>query len=121
MIADECYDELIFDGHHTSMASLGDTMGVVTVFTFSKSYAMTGWRVGYVVAPPRVRRAAVAPPGARGLVRLDDLPAGALTALRGPQECVGEMVAAYRSRRDAAAAELDRLEVPYVWPAAASS
>ncbi len=116
VIADECYDELIFDGHHTSMGSLGDTERVVTVFTFSKSYAMTGWRVGYVIAPPEFAE----------LLSLHQEPViscastisqhGALTALRGPQECVGEMVAAYRNRRGVAAAELDRFEVPYVWP-----
>ncbi len=116
VISDECYDELIFDGHHTSMLTLGHEERVVTVFTFSKSYAMTGWRVGYVVAPPEFAH----------LLSLHQEPVvscastisqhGALSALRGPQACVGEMVAAYRERRGMAAAELDRREVPYVWP-----
>ncbi len=116
VISDECYDELIFDGHHTSMLTLGHEERVVTVFTFSKSYAMTGWRVGYVVAPPEFAH----------LLSLHQEPVvscastisqhGALSALRGPQACVGEMVAAYRERRSMAAAELDRREVPYVWP-----
>lgn len=116
VISDECYDELIFDGRHTSMATLGHEERVVTVFTFSKSYAMTGWRVGYVVAPAEFAE----------LLSLHQEPVvscastisqhAALTALRGPQDCVGEMVAAYRARRGFAAAELDRREVAYVWP-----
>ena len=102
VISDECYDELIFDGRHTSMASLGHEDRLVTVFTFSKSYAMTGWRVGYVVAPPDFAAPALAPPGAGCLVRIDDFPARGLAALQGPQDCVQEMVGAYRARRDAA-------------------
>lgn len=117
VVSDECYDELVFDGRHASMAALGDEERVVTVFTFSKSYAMTGWRVGYVVAPPEFAN----------LLSLHQEPVvscasmisqhGALTALRGPQDCVQEMVAAYRDRRAMAAGELDRRGVPYVWPA----
>ena len=117
VVSDECYDELIFDGRHTSMAALGAGERVVTVFTFSKSYAMTGWRVGYVVAPPEFAN----------LLSLHQEPVvscasmisqhAALTALRGPQDCVHEMVAAYRDRRAIAAGELDRRGVPYVWPA----
>jgi aspartate/methionine/tyrosine aminotransferase len=117
VVSDECYDELVFDGRHASMAALGDEERVVTVFTFSKSYAMTGWRVGYVVAPPEFAN----------LLSLHQEPVvscasmisqhGALTALRGPQDCVQEMVAAYRDRRAMAAGALDRRGVPYVWPA----
>lgn len=52
VIADEAYEDLIYDGEHFSIASLeGMFERTITVFTLSKSYAMTGWRLGYTVAP----------------------------------------------------------------------
>lgn len=52
VIADEAYEDLVYDGEHVSIASLPDMYErTITVFTFSKSYAMTGWRLGYAVAP----------------------------------------------------------------------
>jgi len=51
VIADEAYEDLVYDGAHISIASLeGMFERTVTVFTLSKSYAMTGWRLGYTVA-----------------------------------------------------------------------
>jgi aspartate aminotransferase len=51
VIADEAYEDLIYDAEHVSLASLdGMFARTVTVFTLSKSFAMTGWRAGYVVA-----------------------------------------------------------------------
>jgi aspartate/methionine/tyrosine aminotransferase len=51
VIADEAYEDLVYDGEHVSIASLdGMLERTITSFTFSKSYAMTGWRLGYVAA-----------------------------------------------------------------------
>jgi len=51
VIADEAYEDLVYDGAHTSIASLpGMFERTITVYTFSKSFSMTGWRIGYVVA-----------------------------------------------------------------------
>jgi aspartate aminotransferase len=51
VISDEAYEDLIYDTEHVSLASLpGMAERTLTVFTFSKSYAMTGWRIGYVIA-----------------------------------------------------------------------
>ncbi len=51
VIADEAYEDLVYDGEHFSIASLdGMFERTITVFTLSKSYAMTGWRLGYTVA-----------------------------------------------------------------------
>lgn len=53
VIADEAYEDLIYDGEHGSIASMpGMLERTITVYTFSKSFSMTGWRIGYVVAPP---------------------------------------------------------------------
>jgi aspartate/methionine/tyrosine aminotransferase len=52
VIADEAYENLIYDGEHVSIASLpGMAERTITVHTFSKSFSMTGWRIGYLVAP----------------------------------------------------------------------
>jgi aspartate aminotransferase len=51
VIADEAYEDLVYDGEHVSIASLeGMLERTITSFTLSKSFAMTGWRVGYAVA-----------------------------------------------------------------------
>ena len=51
VIADEAYEDLVYDGQHFSIASLEEMFErTITCFTFSKSYAMTGWRLGYAVA-----------------------------------------------------------------------
>jgi aspartate/methionine/tyrosine aminotransferase len=52
VIADEAYEDIVYQGEHTSIASLPDmAQRTITTFTLSKSYGMTGWRIGYVVAP----------------------------------------------------------------------
>ncbi|MEO8380563.1 MAG: aminotransferase class I/II-fold pyridoxal phosphate-dependent enzyme [Acidobacteriota bacterium] len=52
VIADEAYENLIYDGEHVSLASLpGMAERTITVHTFSKSFSMTGWRIGYLIAP----------------------------------------------------------------------
>ena len=51
VIADEAYEDLLYEGEHVSIASLdGMLERTITSFTFSKSYAMTGWRLGYAIA-----------------------------------------------------------------------
>ena len=57
VLSDEAYEHLLYDGAtHVSLASLpGMAERTLSIFTFSKSYAMTGWRLGYVVAPPALR------------------------------------------------------------------
>src|SRR5262249_37692314 len=59
VIADEAYEHIPFEGtRHVAIASLpGMAERTVSVYTMSKSYAMTGWRVGYAVSPPAMRTA----------------------------------------------------------------
>lgn len=99
VLADEVYDELLFEGEPANALAI-DRDHVVGVYSFSKTYAMTGWRVGYLVAPTWL-----APTVAKLQEPLlscvaDPMVAGALAALEGPQDAVAEMRAAYRSRRD---------------------
>jgi len=52
VISDEAYEDLLYESGHVSLASLPDMFPrTISVFTFSKSFSMTGWRIGYVVAP----------------------------------------------------------------------
>ena len=52
VVADEAYEDLVYDREHFSIASIdGMFERTISTFTFSKSYAMTGWRLGYAVAP----------------------------------------------------------------------
>jgi len=59
IVSDEAYEDLVYDGaSHASIAALGAADRTITVQTFSKSYSMTGFRVGFMVAPPEIARAA---------------------------------------------------------------
>ncbi len=102
LISDEVYEKIIYDGRqHFSAGSLPGAKGfVITVNSFSKSYAMCGWRVGYVAAG-----AAVIGP----LLKLQEGMAScantmaqkaACAALTGSQDAVAMMVERYRTRRD---------------------
>ncbi|GAA3106747.1 aminotransferase [Streptosporangium carneum] len=116
VIADECYDQLWLDEPSRSMAALAPDAPVVSVFSFSKTYAMTGWRVGYVVAGrPLAERIARVQETAVSCVSTPAQHA-ALAALRGPQEPVEEMRAAYRARRDLALAVAQEVGLPALRP-----
>ena len=102
LLSDETYDQIIFDSEHFSPAS-SDTDGrVLSIFSFSKVYAMTGWRVGYVVAPQKISRliAELQEPYVSCPSAVSQKAAEA--ALRGPQRCLRIMVDSYRERRDMA-------------------
>ncbi len=104
VVSDEAYEHILFDGlRHVSLASLpGMAERTLSVFSFSKSYAMTGWRLGYVVSPPALRP--VMGPTLSALTTYGVFPAvqeAGLAALTGPQQQVETMRVAYQDRRDA--------------------
>lgn len=115
-LSDECYDALTFDAEHVSPARFDVQDRVLSAFSFSKTYAMTGLRVGYLVAPPKI--AQVAAKLQEPLISCVNAPAqaAALAALRGPQEQVAGMRNEYLARRDAATSALDELGIPYLVP-----
>jgi aspartate/methionine/tyrosine aminotransferase len=119
VVSDECYEELVFDGPHVSPASIAGLDRVVTVFSFSKTYAMTGWRVGYVVAGAEVVRALAKAqePVVSSASTISQKAAEA--ALVGPQDAVRAMRAEYRRRRDLALALLDAGGIGYARPGGA--
>ena len=103
VVSDEAYEHLLFDGaKHVSLASLpGMAERTVSVFTLSKSYAMTGWRAGYVVSPPALR-ACMGPLLAFYTTHgvFPSVQSAARAAITGPQDAVESMRRAYQERRD---------------------
>ena len=102
VVSDEAYEHLLYDGAlHISIASLpGMAERTVTAYTFSKSYAMTGWRVGYAVSPPSLR--GVMGPILAFYTTHGVFPAvqhACAVALTESQACVETMRGAYDERR----------------------
>ena len=102
VISDEAYEELVFEGEHVSPAKFDTDGRVVSVFTFSKSYAMTGWRVGYVIASEQIVELLTKIQEPYNSCAPSISQKAAEAALTGPQDCVTEMANAYRHRRDLA-------------------
>ena len=101
VISDEVYDKIIYDGNvHYSMSQIEEVRKqVLVVNAFSKSYAMTGWRVGFIIGDkeiignmPKLQEgvASCLPPF---------IQKAAVEALRGPQDCIDDMVSHYTRRR----------------------
>ncbi len=115
VISDEVYDEITFGKPAVSAYGI-DPDRVISVFSFSKTYAMTGWRIGYTVARPDI--AAVLgnsqEPTTSCVSSLSQI--GALTALRGPQDQVRMMRDAYWERRDLVTEMLSGADLPYARP-----
>ncbi len=111
VITDEAYEYFVFDGgRHFSMASiegLGDR--VISTFTFTKTYAMTGWRIGYLHAKPEwiaeIMKAHIPFCICSPVVSQF----AALAALEGPQDCIDEYRSHYEAARNRMCDRLDRL------------
>jgi aminotransferase len=111
IITDEAYEYFVFDDHkHFSLASMPEmARHVISCFTFTKTYAMTGWRIGYLHAHAdwisQIKKAHI--PFAICAPVVSQY--AALAALRGPQACVKEFRRHYRTTRDLMCQRLDAL------------
>lgn len=105
LVSDEIYEHIVFDVPHVSPGRFAPER-TITISGFSKAYAMTGWRLGYTVAPREV--AAVIIKLQEPLISSTNSLAqkAGVAALTGPQDCVADMCAAYRRRCDLAVAVL---------------
>jgi aspartate aminotransferase len=101
LITDECYCHFLYDSAPFSVASIpGARHSVIVASSLSKTYAMTGWRIGFALAPPPVA-AAVAKLQSQSTSNPNSIAQkAAVEALRGPQDSVAAMLAEYRRRRD---------------------
>jgi aspartate aminotransferase len=112
VFADEMYEKILYDGHrHVSLATLpGMAERTLTFNGFSKAYAMTGWRLGYV-AGPKPYIAEIEKVHSHSVTCATSfVQAAGVAALTGPQEFIGEMVAAWDRRRRAVAAGLSAIK-----------
>ncbi len=103
ILSDDMYEHLVYGGfQHATMAAVVPALRdrTLTVCGVSKTYAMTGWRVGFAGGPKPLIRAMVAMQGHASAGVSSVTQAGAVGALDGPQDSVAVQVAAYRRRRD---------------------
>jgi aspartate/methionine/tyrosine aminotransferase len=110
VLADEIYGRIVYEGAHHSIAALpGMAERTIVLDGFSKTFAMTGWRLGYAVLPP-----ALVPSFSRLIINSVSCVAAfsqiaAVEALTGPQADVEAMVDEFRTRRDMVVAGLDAI------------
>ena len=110
LISDEIYESIIYDCENVSFAALDDMSDrTITINGFSKTYAMTGWRIGYAAAPPKILK---------NMIKLQQhsvscansfAQVGAVAALESPQDCVLDMVSEFSKRRDIMVEGLNRI------------
>ena len=102
VLSDEIYEHILYDGaRHRSIASMpGMAERTITVNGFSKSYAMTGWRLAWLAAPLPVAKLARAYQTQTVTSAASFSMVAGAAALNGPQDCVHEMVASYTQRRN---------------------
>ena len=100
LLTDECYCKFLYDSEPYSIASVpGSKETVLVVGSLSKTYAMTGWRIGYALVPPPIVVAMTKLQSHSTSNPTSIAQKGAVEALRGPQESVAIMLAEYRRRR----------------------
>src|SRR5205814_4588194 len=101
LMTDECYCKFLYDSAPFSIASMpGAKETVLVAGTLSKTYAMTGWRVGFGLVPQPVAGAMLKLQSHSTSNPTSIAQKAAVEALRGPQESVGIMLAEYARRRD---------------------
>ena len=111
IMSDDMYEHLMFDGlAHATMAAIVPALRdrILTVSGVSKTYAMTGWRIGFAAGPKRLIKAMTTTQGhvSAGVSSIGQ--AAAAAALDGPQDSVMTMAAAYERRRDLVVSALNR-------------
>jgi aspartate aminotransferase len=112
VLSDDIYEHLLFDGFtYATLAAIAPDLAerTVTLTGVSKSYAMTGWRVGFCAGPAPLIKAmtVVQATATSGVSTLSQ--AAAIAALDGPQEFLAERAATYQSRRDLVVAALNEI------------
>lgn len=119
VISDEVYEAFSYGAPHRSVAALDSADRVFSVFSVSKTYAMTGARVGYLVTPPGM--AETMRTYQEAIISCVDTPAqrAAVAAITGDQGAVGQAAAHYRGNLEAATALLDSAGIAYLPPTGA--
>ena len=104
VISDECYERLVYDGEFISAEKLNQVhnigASVLTCMSLSKTYAMTGWRIGYAAGPENIIKAMSKIQGQATSCANSIGQKASIEALLGDQSCVEEMKASFLQRRD---------------------
>ena len=111
IVSDEIYEKILYEGEHVSPASLeGMFDRTVTVNGFSKTYSMTGWRLGWLVAPTPLYRQIVKVQEHTITCATAFAQKAGVAALRGPTAPLRAMVDEFRARRDIVLRELKKID-----------
>ncbi len=113
IISDEIYEKLVYEGfQHYSIASLGKEVRERTVVVngLSKSHSMTGWRIGYTAGPADITKAMTNIQSQSTSNATSFAQKGAVEALRGPQDFIGQMVSEFDIRRKYMIERLNNIE-----------
>jgi aminotransferase len=118
VISDEIYEKLLFsDASHHSLAGLGSLYDrTITVNGFSKAYAMTGWRVGYLAAPGWFMEPGIEIKHTLSICTPPALQRGAMAALEHADDVIPDMLDEYRQRLDLILEGLDGMGITYGRP-----
>ena len=101
IITDEIYEHIIYEGKHLLIAAMGNARDrTITISGLSKTFSVTGWRLGHIVAPPDVATAIRKMHDFLTVGAPAPLQAAAATALDAPAEYYAELARGYRTRRD---------------------
>lgn len=102
VVADEIYEHLIYEGKHVSIASFGDKIKDLTIIIngVSKTYAMTGWRIGYSAAHPEIAKAMANLQSHAASNPNSIAQAATVAALSGGETEIARMKAEFKTRRD---------------------
>ncbi len=111
VVSDECYEKFLYEGRHVSIASLpGMRERTIIMSAASKTFSMTGWRVGWLILPPEVRPYAAKCHQHLTTCVTSFAQVGVAEALRNAGDDVRRMIAGYRERRDAMIARLREID-----------
>jgi aspartate aminotransferase len=120
VISDEIYEKIIYDHQHISIGSMeGMEERTVTINGFSKSYAMTGWRLGYLAGPKETMKWVNRLLSHSVSQATTFVQRAGVAALQGPQDEVAAMVAEFKARRDMLVSGLRDLGIPCSIPGGA--
>jgi len=112
VISDELYEDIVYDGReHFSIASLpGMKERTISIFGFSKSYAMTGWRLAYLATEANLVKEMAKLLQNTAVCANSVAQRAGLAAIQGSQDCIKEMFTAYNERRNVLAKGLNEIQ-----------
>ena len=120
VISDEIYEKIIYDHEHVSIGSMpGMEDKTVTINGFSKVYAMTGWRLGYLTGPKETMKWVTRLLSHSVSQATTFVQRAGVAAMQGPQDEVASMAMEFRARRDMLVAGLKDLGIPCSVPGGA--